>query len=369
MLVNFFFLYIKHINFSGFIAIVLCLHAAFLYLLNNQLSGSIPSSLGNLNVSYLYLNNNQLSGSIPSSLGNLINLAFLLLNNNQLSGSIPSSFGNLVHLYDLDLSSNQLSGSIPSSFGNLVNLNSLYVNNNQLSGSIPFSLGNLVNLYYLNLSHNKLSGKIPLGIANLQALRALRLSDNRFTFNGMELIAQTFSFAIYGNQALIPVHQNGKALSVSAGGTLSNNTYQWFRVGQTGHITIAGDSVSHPSQSGKYFARVFNSVATQLILKSDTIKYVAPAELNEPAIASSENGLQEQDKTNLFLIYPNPAKNILHVQTNGNESFSLLNQNGKILLTTNINSNGSINISGMAAGLYYLKNNSTGAVKKVIIAR
>jgi hypothetical protein len=122
-----------------------------------------------------------------------------------------------------------------------------------------------------------------------------------------------------------------------------------------------------PLQNGIYHVKVFNSVATQLTLKSDTIKYVAPSQFAESA-ASSENALL-QDKTNLFLIYPNPAKNILHVQTNGNASFSLLNQSGQTLLTTNINGTGSINISGMAAGLYFLKNNSTGAVQKVMISR
>jgi len=47
----------------------------------------------------------------------------------------------------------------------------------------------------------------------------------------------------------------------------------------------------------------------------------------------------------------------------------LIDQSGKILLTTNINGKGVINISGVAAGVYYLKNNSTGDVQKVIIAR
>src|SRR5438477_1776868 len=91
----------------------------------------------------------------------------------------------------------------------------------------------------------------------------------------MEVIAQTFPFAIYSNQAPIPVHQNGTALSVSAGGTLSNNTYKWFMVGQTDTVIITGDSVFHPSQSGKYFAAVTNSVATQLTLYTDTVEYDA----------------------------------------------------------------------------------------------
>src|SRR6266496_4550955 len=69
----------------------------------------------------------------------------------------------------------------------------------------------------------------------------------------------------------------------------------------------------------------------------------------------------------ITIVYPIPAKDILYVETNGNVSFSLLNQSGTILLT-NVNGKGSINISGIAAGLYYLKNNSNGAAQEVIIS-
>jgi hypothetical protein len=187
----------------------------------------------------------------------------------------------------------------------------------------------------------------------------------------MELIAAIFPFAIYDNQALIPVHKDNDALSVLAGGTLSNNTYQWYRVTRAGNTiitTIAGDSVFHPSEGGKYFAEVFNSVATKLTLTSDTARYAARGILNTAPVASSENEIQ-QDKINLFLIYPNPARNILYVQTSGEESFSLLSQSGQILLTANIKGSGSFDVSGMAAGLYYLRNNGNGVVKKVIISR
>jgi hypothetical protein len=109
-----------------------------------------------------------------------------------------------------------------------------------------------------------------------------------------------------------------------------------------------------------------NSVATKLKLYSPLYDYKAPA---NAVIASAANASQQNDKTNLFRVYPNPARDILRVETNGNATFSLINQSGKVLLTTNINGKGIINVSGVAAGLYYLKNNSTGKIEKVIIER
>ena len=57
----------------------------------------------------LDLRNNELTGSIPSEIGNLTNLTYLDLRYNQLTGSIPSEIGNLTNLTYLKLSSNQLS--------------------------------------------------------------------------------------------------------------------------------------------------------------------------------------------------------------------------------------------------------------------
>ena len=51
-------------------------------------------------VTRLYLIINQLTGSIPSEVGSLSNLQFLGLNYNQLTGPIPSELGNLTNLHD-----------------------------------------------------------------------------------------------------------------------------------------------------------------------------------------------------------------------------------------------------------------------------
>jgi Leucine-rich repeat (LRR) protein len=71
----------------------------------------------------LYKMGNNLSGRIPSELGNLTSLITLDLSDNKLTGSIPSEIGNMTSLLNLWLQGNRLEGDVPSSFVNLVNLN------------------------------------------------------------------------------------------------------------------------------------------------------------------------------------------------------------------------------------------------------
>ena len=150
-----------------------------LSLSGNELSGAIPSSLGNLaNLQWLWLSDNELSGTIPSSLGDLANLQSLHLYDNELSGAIPSSLGNLANLQYLGLYDNELSGTLPSSLGNLANLTELVLSGNQLSGALPSSLGNLSNLKYLFLNENELSGEIPQSYTSLTALESFAFDNN-----------------------------------------------------------------------------------------------------------------------------------------------------------------------------------------------
>ena len=154
----------------------------YLYLFKNQLSGSIPDNIGNLSqLRVIYIFSNKLTGSIPASVENLINLQQLAVNNNQLNGNITSYLCNLPDLKMLDLGDNQLNGNIPSSIGNLTQLQYCYFNNNQLSGNIPSSIGDLINLIQLDISTNQLDGTIPSSISNLANLSWLALEDNKLS--------------------------------------------------------------------------------------------------------------------------------------------------------------------------------------------
>ena len=148
---------------------------------NNQLSGSIPESLGNLSIVDLDLSNNQLSGNIPESIGNLSEIRYILLSNNQLSGNIPKSIGNLSELKNISFDHNRLSGNIPESIGYLSKLFNLTLNNNQLSGNIPEFLGNMSGLNSLFLENNLLSGNIPEFLGKMQELKNLSLENNQLS--------------------------------------------------------------------------------------------------------------------------------------------------------------------------------------------
>ncbi|TYI91966.1 hypothetical protein E1A91_D02G032700v1 [Gossypium mustelinum] len=80
---------------------------------------------------------------------------------NNLTGHIPSELGNLSEIYSLNLSHNKLIGVIPSSFAKLHQIESLDLSYNNLSGEIPNQLVELNSLEVFSVAYNNLSGSIP----------------------------------------------------------------------------------------------------------------------------------------------------------------------------------------------------------------
>lgn len=89
-----------------------------LRLIDNNLSGRIPQSIGGLeNLISLVLVNNKLIGVIPAAIGKLTNLKSLYLYDNQLTGNVSANFVSLLDKQDavFDVSYNNLSGTLPKS--------------------------------------------------------------------------------------------------------------------------------------------------------------------------------------------------------------------------------------------------------------
>ena len=126
----------------------------------------------NSHVSVINLSNNQLTGTIPSEIGDLKYLKTLSLWTNELTGSIPTEIGKLKDLTSLNLAVNKLTGNIPSGIEKLSNLTSLQLYRNDFTGNIPPGIGQLSKLRTLLLSTNlsSYSGSIPISVKNLPNL-------------------------------------------------------------------------------------------------------------------------------------------------------------------------------------------------------
>ncbi|GAB2274819.1 hypothetical protein Dimus_009593 [Dionaea muscipula] len=125
---------------------------------NNNIGGSVPSSLPPTMQSF-FLSDNNFTGSIPSSVSSLTQLFVLKINNNHLTGEIPDAFQSLSSLANLDLANNSLSGQLPLSMEDLSALTSIHLQYNELSGTLDV-LQDLP-LRDLDVRYNQFSGPIP----------------------------------------------------------------------------------------------------------------------------------------------------------------------------------------------------------------
>lgn len=84
----------------------------------------------------------------------------LSLPNNNLTGTIPPTLGHFPDLRSLNLAGNLLEGSVPVELGNLARLERLELQVNRFT-SLPATLGHLTRLQHLNVGGNRLSGTLP----------------------------------------------------------------------------------------------------------------------------------------------------------------------------------------------------------------
>lgn len=159
-----------------------CQSLVSLYLAENLLNGSIPSSIASCaQLTDLSLAHNRFSGAVPGGLGQLKGLMDIDFSHNLLSGTIPAALGALRNLTSLSLMDNQMTGSIPPELSNCGSLLAMDVSQNSLSGTMPPELQTLASLALFNVRNNMIGGDFPAWIGSLSRLQVLDFATNKFT--------------------------------------------------------------------------------------------------------------------------------------------------------------------------------------------
>ncbi|KAK4589483.1 hypothetical protein RGQ29_020168 [Quercus rubra] len=148
-----------------------------LHLTRNYLSGNIPHEWASTRLEFLSISMNNLSGPLPSFLGNITTLTFLGIENNLFSGMVPLDLGKLVNLKNLILSANNFSGEFPVTLTNLTKLMELRISSNNFTGRMPDFFRSWKQLQKLEIQASGFEGPIPPSISILSNLTELRISD------------------------------------------------------------------------------------------------------------------------------------------------------------------------------------------------
>ncbi|PIY08081.1 MAG: hypothetical protein COZ18_14150 [Flexibacter sp. CG_4_10_14_3_um_filter_32_15] len=272
----------------------------YLSFFDNQLTGQIPATIGQLaTLTYLDLDKNLFEGAVPASFGGLTNLQALWLSRNNLDNlpdeignleslqnlyindnkftSLPSTIGNLSELLVLNVSDNDLS-AFPNSITNLIKLRELYANRNFIT-TLPAAMNNLVVLTIFELNTNELSTLPTTEILQLANLSVFRITENNLEFDDLLPYANhTFQTFDYAPQAPINEEQDilatvNQSISFSIETAGNGNRFQWIKDGQnvstTQTLTINRVRIA---DAGTYTASVTNPALPNLTLQRRPIR-------------------------------------------------------------------------------------------------
>ncbi|PRP76598.1 LRR receptor-like serine/threonine-protein kinase FLS2-like [Planoprotostelium fungivorum] len=152
----------------------------YLDLSYNMFSGGIEQLMKHERLEYLYINDNQLTGTIPPEINDLTRLIELNCGNNLFSGDIPS-MSQLSQIEMIDLSQNLLKSSKLDEFSALYNLTNLILKSNLIEADSLEALTTCTSLQVLSLKGNQITSTLPSNIQRCTQLQALILSDNEIS--------------------------------------------------------------------------------------------------------------------------------------------------------------------------------------------
>ena len=129
-------------------------HVTSILFWNNNMSGYLPSQIGDLKwLIRLGIYTNSLQSTIPEEIGELNKLESVDLSDNKLIGPLPASMSNLTELRELSLNTNPLNCEFPNDIlAQLNKLNYITFYNCNLTGQIGDIFGNILNLSYRDYS-------------------------------------------------------------------------------------------------------------------------------------------------------------------------------------------------------------------------
>ncbi|XP_065632056.1 probable leucine-rich repeat receptor-like serine/threonine-protein kinase At3g14840 [Quercus suber] len=162
-------------------------HVVEFDLIANYLSGNIPQEWASMQLEFLSISTNNLSGPIPTYLGNITTLKIMRIESNWFSGFVPPKLGNLVNLELLILSANNLTGELPATLINLTKLIEFRISSNNFTGRVPDFFQTWKQRQKLEIQASGPEGPIPPSISALSTLTELDLSFNRLKGNVPDL--------------------------------------------------------------------------------------------------------------------------------------------------------------------------------------
>ncbi|KAK4842380.1 hypothetical protein QYF36_020588 [Acer negundo] len=179
---------------------------------NQNLKGKLPPDLKNLTyLTILEVMNNQLSGAIPSLAG-LSSLTDVLFNKNNFTEMSQDFFTGLTSLRKIYLDYNPFSPwQIPETLKDASSLQIFSANQANITGTIPDFLGGdtFSGLEQLHLAFNYLQGPIPLSIAKTITSLWLNGQNGEHQLNGSIAVIQNMTALtevwLHGNQFTGPI--------------------------------------------------------------------------------------------------------------------------------------------------------------------
>lgn len=245
-------------------------------------------------------------------------------------------------LSNLDLSQNTSLGWLNCGLNSLTSLDvsqntlliHLYTNNNQLT--------------HLDVSQN-------------DTLKYYSCENNRLTFEslkpamGIASLSYSPQDSVGTKQFLTKTAGENYSYYLEVGG--ENNIYKWYKndvlLSSQTSATLNLTNVKL-DDAGVYRCEVTNSVVTGLTLYSRKITLIVNKVTYVGEIGTLDN----------LNIYPNPANDVLFIETPSSGNLKIYDINGKMVLNKNLeNLKNEIDISELVAGTYLLRFDSDGSTK------